>query len=418
MTDYSFSDTGGLHQKELLLSQAYFENQSAGQLVDLASRLLGNPVMLLDSTYQCLAYAPKITLGVQTWDTITQVGYMQKDLVLDMGRYFTHMTDSQRRGAYIYEAPEVDGRLFRKIVSALRYEKLILGGIAVAEFDRPITEEDIVFTDYLCKVMGSVLYKEGFLEKNLNQNLEQLFFDLLAGSSQPIEVLQGRLEALGLLSVQAPYYLIYVDILPVMKDNVEYLRIKLHEAFPHFFTVFFQDALLIIGNILTDQYETVLEQMNVFLSSHYLYGCISNPFHSLPTLREHFDLVRHACSIGQMLTPEKNLFEFNNLSLYCLLQKASGSVPIQNYLHPGIRILKSHDRDNGTEYHRTLILYLENNLNVLATANALFIHRNTLSYRLKKIEQLLIISMEERHVLLNLLLAELFDDLQRFEEPS
>lgn len=404
-------DLNWLHQMQLQVSQAYFENQPYEELVDLASGLLGNPVMLLDSTYQCLAYAPKKTLGVQTWDTITQVGYMQKDLVLDMGRYFTRMTDSQRKGAYIYEAPEADGKIFRKIVSSLRYGDQVLGGIAVAEYSRPLNDEDIEFTNYLCKVLASVLYKEVFLEKNLNRNLEQLFYDLLAGSSQPTEVLQGRLEALGLLSVQVPYYLVYVDILPVMKENVEYLRIKLREAFPHFFTVFYQDALLVIGNIPAESYDAISEQLSAFLNSHYLYACISNPFHSLPALKEQYDLVRQACSIGQKLNPARNLFEFADLSLYCLLQKAAGAFPVQNYLNPGIRMLKNFDRENGTEYHRTLIVYLENNLNVLATANALFIHRNTLSYRLKKIGQLLNISLDDRQIYINLLLAQLYEDL-------
>ena len=410
--------SGTFQENEMILSRAYFDHQGVNEITQLAAQLLENPVMLLDSTYQLAACEPDRALGFPSWDTILSTGYMDKDVVLHMGQYFMHMTNAQRHGAYFYEAVESNGRNFKKIVSGIVYENQILGGIAVAEYNRPLEEEDLAFCDYLCKVLGALLYKEAFLQKNYNQNFEQLFWDILSKNSLTTEVIEGRLEALGLLTEQVPYYLVSVDVLPAMKLNVDYLRTRLKELFPDFFTVLYQDALLIIGNVAHADYPQVLAELKQFLEIHFLYACISTPFHSLAQLRDQYALVRQGCTVGQKLATGTHLFEFKELNLHCLLQTAAEHFPIQHFLHPAIRILKVYDRENEADYRHTLITYLENNMNVLATAKQLFIHRNTLNYRLKKIEQLLNLSLDDKAVCINLLLADYYDALLSLEEGA
>ena len=53
-----------------------------------------------------------------------------------------------------------------------------------------------------------------------------------------------------------------------------------------------------------------------------------------------------------------------------------------------VRRLKAFDSENNTNYLETLRRYLENGMQQTLTANELFIHRSTLIYRIKKIEEL------------------------------
>ena len=57
--------------------------------------------------------------------------------------------------------------------------------------------------------------------------------------------------------------------------------------------------------------------------------------------------------------------------------------------------------------------FMENNMNIAQTAAQLFIHRNTLTYRLKKIQQILGQSMNDKLLYINLLLAACYEDLKR-----
>ena len=67
----------------------------------------------------------------------------------------------------------------------------------------------------------------------------------------------------------------------------------------------------------------------------------------------------------------------------------------QNYIHPAIETLRVYDRQNGTEYLKTLNVYITSMCRHSATIKKLHIHRNTLLYRLKKIEELTGNSLED-----------------------
>ena len=54
-----------------------------------------------------------------------------------------------------------------------------------------------------------------------------------------------------------------------------------------------------------------------------------------------------------------------------------------------IEPLLSHDAKHGTNYYKILKKYFQNNFNIQKTANALYIHRNTLTYRLQCLKELL-----------------------------
>ena len=51
-------------------------------------------------------------------------------------------------------------------------------------------------------------------------------------------------------------------------------------------------------------------------------------------------------------------------------------------------VLHSYDKANGTNYCMTLLTYLKHERNAVATANALYVHRNTLRNHLAKITEI------------------------------
>lgn len=67
---------------------------------------------------------------------------------------------------------------------------------------------------------------------------------------------------------------------------------------------------------------------------------------------------------------------------------------IMELLHPGIDILKSYDEANSTSLYPTLRCFLKNQCSRNQTARELFIHRNTLMYRLERIQKLTAIDFE------------------------
>lgn len=58
----------------------------------------------------------------------------------------------------------------------------------------------------------------------------------------------------------------------------------------------------------------------------------------------------------------------------------------QSVCHPAIMQLIQYDRENESNFLETLQVYLKNERNITKTAQELHIHRNTLIYRINRIE--------------------------------
>ena len=81
---------------------------------------------------------------------------------------------------------------------------------------------------------------------------------------------------------------------------------------------------------------------------------------------------------------------------------------------PGLEKLKQQDASAGTEYYRTLAVYLREERDQTKTADVLCVHRNTLIYRIKKIEQILETDLEDERQRFLLLLSFYLEDPEFF----
>ena len=57
--------------------------------------------------------------------------------------------------------------------------------------------------------------------------------------------------------------------------------------------------------------------------------------------------------------------------------------------------LEVYDEVNNTDYVELLINYFENNCKVNETASSLYIHRNTVNYKINKIEEILDLNLSD-----------------------
>lgn len=87
--------------------------------------------------------------------------------------------------------------------------------------------------------------------------------------------------------------------------------------------------------------------------------------------------------------------------------------------------IDEYDRQNNTEYLRTLETYLDNLLNSKSTADNLYLHRNTLHQRLSKLQSLWQIDFTDMHSLVNIyisikahLVKALFNEARELKQPG
>ncbi len=106
---------------------------------------------------------------------------------------------------------------------------------------------------------------------------------------------------------------------------------------------------------------------------------------SLKDLARSFKEAQTALEIGKVFEKEKNIVSYKNLGIGRLIYQLPTTL-CEMFLS---EVFKQGSIDSlDQETLLTISKFFENNLNVSETARKLFVHRNTLVYRLEKIKKL------------------------------
>lgn len=151
-------------------------------------------------------------------------------------------------------------------------------------------------------------------------------------------------------------------------------------------------------NFNQEEVENLLKSFNAFCG-------ISRNFTDLLKFSSYRQQVETLLNYMSKLYPDRTVFEYDHYLLESILFVTLDNMEFENFVAPEIKLLKAFDRENNTDYLNTLQVYLNEMGNSGDSAKALSIHRNTLLYRINKIEEILSINLNNHTEFMKLLLS-------------
>ena len=95
-----------------------------------------------------------------------------------------------------------------------------------------------------------------------------------------------------------------------------------------------------------------------------------------------------AASLGRRIAGRVGPHYYEELGLYRLLVGLSNRDELQRFFRETLGLLTGYDAHHNAELVHTLEVFFQRNANVSETARALYVHRNTLNYRLQRIVEI------------------------------
>ena len=132
----------------------------------------------------------------------------------------------------------------------------------------------------------------------------------------------------------------------------------------------------------------VLSALEDYLKDAGLVCGISNPSSKPADVKLMDRQARAAVVFGQLLSENGDLFHYETLAIYHMIDEVSKMMPLENLFSPHYMYMCAHDRQFGTAYGPTLVAYLECGFDPAKTAARMNLHRNTVVYRIKRIEDI------------------------------
>ncbi len=124
-------------------------------------------------------------------------------------------------------------------------------------------------------------------------------------------------------------------------------------------------------------------------------------------LHQAFEAIR----LGRQIHPDRRLYSYLEDQLYHILAKSFNQREALELYNETLGRLKRFDEQNGQDLCPTVKTFLKNRLNTTETARELFLHRNTMFYRLERIKEVLGCDPRDLEVALNLLMGSHLEEL-------
>ena len=383
---------------ESMLRDAAEHGLDMQHIIDISGYALPFPTFITDAMGGVLGYSRKYGAGEvdSFWDSIVSHGKIHD-------RVFSRsLMDNQSRVIHDWEeTPKIYNTYPRRSIGLYIYQnKEIIGAIVIIECGRSLSTGACQLADIFRSAVSAASARRG--QDAELRTIATIMQDYLNGKEFDSERLWTHVCGCAGRQNEDIELILLKN---ARRDDFNYksnMAFRLTNAGVACFCVPYCEYVMVIltcGN----EAAFLAKARGLLNGDEYFYG-VSLPFSSVETIPDALSQAALAIKIGDKITGTVN--KCVDYAYAYLLDRLAKDIGISGgLLHPALTTLKKYDEKHRTALYGTLYEYLRLKQNVVATAKHLLIHRNTMVYRLWKLETLLNLNLDDINVRMYLMLS-------------
>lgn len=384
------------------------------------SRLIGNPILIMDRFKE-------------------DIIYLDRNLRKDREKYYQM---DKRKLVNIKEVYNRYGYQIKQVIYAMNEneEKELhikigrsrdtLAHLVIVEEREIYREQDFMTIIQAANVLAIKLNFNRFVQTLARKTCNELIKELLAGKNQDEETIIKRGELAG-WDLTLPYQLyifrfkdyyqfhdeedgegVYL-LFDYQEKVIRFLHRIMKSRFPYRYIIFdYQDDILLLVNIHTEDIEEQRRQVvkmvkeeleNKFRKLEFNIGAGSYYHNCLEIRKSYQEGLKALRVLKNGNIPEEILF-FEDIGILQVLWDLDRP-NLVNFTHEMLGELIKYDQDSQTDLINTLGVFLSSDGRINQTAEKLHVHPNTVSYRIKRIHEILGYDLKDFDTKVNLSIA-------------
>ncbi len=351
------------------------------KLLDLSSPVLKNPILVADWKGEVLAISRnhKPIADRETWEHWVDQGYFPSYTYDRLKNYPQFLEDMNRSEEIrIFDFPQFE---YRCIHFSVRYNNETSLYVHIIEDDTKLTEGLIQVASVLKQTIAIVLDRSNVMAKT-NQ-IVSLFSDIIAGKYPERDALVWVRSQLGWDKSKAWYLVIFRNFLPESFSETALLEVLKKQVRKGCSFIWENHPIMIVD---CEEWSVAFPKIKKLLGGSGFCCGVSMPFDKQKDL----PFALNQAKLSMELSDGKNTIAMcEDCAWSYIVNEIKSQITDMQMLHPAVKVLQEHDRQTGGQLTRTLYEYLRHERSADATSKALFIHRNSLRYRLDRIEELI-----------------------------
>lgn len=379
----------------LQLMRDITEEKSTLSAINTASRLLGNALILADESMNILAYSTVFEIADPLWAENIKRGRYSYEFIKKV-QSSKEMRDWQKNGKET-QVITLPGDVQPKLVARIVQDGHVKGGIVMIAHHRPIEKSHY----HQLPIVGKMLM-DAFIKANLGATDNSIASTILY-SLLDEEKAVDKIELTDIPTVTFPEEMFVIVARFIKPVDNRYLKrtisVELERIFPEGYSVQYKNYMAILVPSISTEQKASLQRI---VDSEEISIGVSWPFKEVSDFKLYFNQAVISIKQANLFNKERKVLNYTDYSFYNLLYNYTGRIALSQYCNPAIGKLRDYDSENNTDFYETLRIYLENNKNIKETASALFIHRNSLAYRISRISEIINMDLNNPGIILSL----------------
>ncbi|MBK5461608.1 PucR family transcriptional regulator [Peribacillus sp. TH27] len=376
-------------------------------ITDMVSTYLKKPVVIENDQFLLLAYS---SYYIEHFDQANQQTIFTKHWPIPILEKFMDegIVEQLKTVEHPFRVKQIEeiGLNQRVVVSAV-HKGQVFGFIWVQETE-VMPDSDLEFLHEVSHHIGKLLYQKKQINMKKDEEKNEFYQKVIDEVYQTENQIKWEAANMSLLIPET----FLVNVFTIAQSDAEHFdeltdTVSLFaNALNHFSHVFTNQLKIIVligsngkgkdllSDSATDLTNTVLSQFN----GQKVFSGIGNEYSSILQLRKSYlealEVINAAKFIGK---PEQLPFQYSKLGIFRYLEMISNHHGKTNYINMDLQILQKKDKESQTKLLQTMEIFLLNNCRIKPTAEQLYIHTNTLKYRMNQIADLTSIDFDDFH---------------------
>lgn len=386
---YIMSLFGGSLKQQRLYSDLIYMLLADENLDSIFSKFSNEtdcPMLAIDITGKVLAYSRPFKVNHPHWLHSVEVGYLDK--------YLIEYILSYRVKHNMSISPQTFVLYCNRLKLHIKTIRVISNGDIIAyTFMGSYTGEFPEFSDKFMSLIAKRLFNILVGSRNyssfrysIHQNV---LSDIINGASE-----DETAQRISVANLSFPPYMRAAVFRPSWFRETEFLSDSLIPAvsalLPHSPKLYQKGSVVALiesdrlGN-LPEEITSGLKKLSV--ENSLLIG-VSNIFSKPEKLAIYYRQAERTASFARRQNNVSGLFFYSDYAFYIMLDGIENRSELEYVEHPLLPALEKYDAEKNTDFYETLKIFALTGFSKNKTAEIMFLHRNTVNYRIQQISEL------------------------------
>ena len=367
-----------------------YRNAGIQEMCDFGMQMLDNPVCVHDDWFIMVAMS-------QGMDQIMEPEYVASSNMGCIPRMIVEdfRNDSEYLETYVHRSPQIwkgvglaPDSLYVNLWDGAVYR----GRLLVFNHNRPFRNSDFMLAEALAQRIMYLLNRKKLGENTNAKSMDDVIFDLLQNTQTDTAELT---QLMNMLNWKKNDRFLCIRIRNQQESAASIMDHVLHSDLFHVFSegyiLFSGHEQCVLLNLTKKpmKKEYISHLLSPVCRDYCLYAGVSSPVTDIRDVHLAYYQAEVALNQAFREHSERWIVMFSSCVMPYIFENLNSPLQKWHLTAPELYILKEYDKEKGTQYFDTFRTYLLEERDIPRTAQKLIIHRTTLLYRLKKIQQMI-----------------------------